>query len=117
MMERYKGYWITGSAVPGPAYTHYWESFGTVLKDSRLGSLVDGFKTLVPGSTTTCAGSPSFTGWNLAEYSLIIVCPSRNHGSPAKFSLVRHLAGMAWKALHTIFLARFQPRLPGRSGL
>ena len=26
MMERYKGYWITGSAVPGPPYTHYWVS-------------------------------------------------------------------------------------------
>ena len=41
MMERYKGYWITGSAVPGPPYTHYWESFGTILKDGRLGSVVE----------------------------------------------------------------------------
>ena len=41
MMERYKGYWITGSAVPGPPYTHYWESCGTILKDSRLGSVVE----------------------------------------------------------------------------
>ena len=39
MMERYKGYWITGDAVPGPPYTHYWESFGTILKDGRLGSV------------------------------------------------------------------------------
>ena len=27
--------------VPGPPYTHYWESFGTILKDGRLGSVVE----------------------------------------------------------------------------
>jgi hypothetical protein len=41
MMERYKGYWITGSAVPGPPYTRYWETLGTVLKDGRSGSIVE----------------------------------------------------------------------------
>ena len=41
MMERYKGYWITGSAVPGPPYTHYWHSFGKILKDGRMGSVVE----------------------------------------------------------------------------
>ena len=41
MMERYKGYWITGSAVPGPPYTHYWESFGKILKDGRGSSVVE----------------------------------------------------------------------------
>ncbi len=41
MMERYKGYWITGSAVPGPPYTHYWHPFGSILKDGRLGSVVE----------------------------------------------------------------------------
>ena len=41
MMERYKSYWITGSAVPGPPYTLYWESFGTVLKDGHRGSVVE----------------------------------------------------------------------------
>ena len=41
MMERYKGYWITGSAVPGPRYTHYWHPFGKILKDGRLGSVVE----------------------------------------------------------------------------
>ena len=38
MMERYKGYWITGSAVPGP---HYWHPFGKILKDGRVGSVVE----------------------------------------------------------------------------
>jgi hypothetical protein len=41
MMERYKGYWITGSAVTGPLYTHYWHPFGKILKDGRLGSVVE----------------------------------------------------------------------------
>ena len=41
MMERYKGYWITGSSVPGPPYTRYWVTLGTVLKDGRMGSVVE----------------------------------------------------------------------------
>ena len=47
-MERYKGYWITGSAVPGPPYTRYWETLGTVLKDGHSGSLSksNGFETM-----------------------------------------------------------------------
>jgi hypothetical protein len=79
MMERYKGYWITGSAVPGPPYTHYWESFGKILKDGRGSSVVEVVrfrdKTMVLGSTTTCAGWPSFTGWKLAGSPLTIYCP------------------------------------------
>ena len=41
MMERYKGYWISGSALPGPPNTSYWESLGSDLKDGRLGSVVE----------------------------------------------------------------------------
>jgi hypothetical protein len=41
MMEQYSGYWISGSAVPGPPYTLYWESQGTVLKPGRHGSLIE----------------------------------------------------------------------------
>ena len=41
MGERYKGYWISGTAIPGPPYTHYWESFGTILKDGRGSSVVE----------------------------------------------------------------------------
>jgi hypothetical protein len=40
-MEKFKGYWISGSAVPGPPYTLYWECLGTILKDGRLGSVVE----------------------------------------------------------------------------
>jgi len=41
MMERYKGYWISGSALPGPPNTSYWESLGCVLKDGRSGSVIE----------------------------------------------------------------------------
>ena len=84
MMERYKGYWITGSAVPGPLYTHYWHPFGKILKDGPHG-LRGGSRTISRywiGSIRTCAGWPSFTGWNLAEYSLIIVCPQSDGPLP-----------------------------------
>jgi hypothetical protein len=40
MMEQYSGYWISGSAIPGPPYTLYWESLGTVLKAGRHSSLI-----------------------------------------------------------------------------
>jgi hypothetical protein len=39
MMERYKGFWKSGSALPGPPYTRYWESLGCVLKDGRIGTV------------------------------------------------------------------------------
>jgi hypothetical protein len=41
MMEQHRGFWISGSAMAGPPYTLYWESLGTVLKSSRLGSLIE----------------------------------------------------------------------------
>ena len=41
MMEQHRGYWIHGSAVPGPPNTTYWEGQGTVLKPGRAGSVVE----------------------------------------------------------------------------
>ena len=41
MMERYKGYWISGSALPRPPNTLYWESLGIILKDGRKRSVVE----------------------------------------------------------------------------
>ncbi|MGE5305613.1 MAG: hypothetical protein ACM3TN_20065, partial [Alphaproteobacteria bacterium] len=32
---------ILGTAVPGPPYTLYWESQGSVLKPGRYGSLIE----------------------------------------------------------------------------
>jgi hypothetical protein len=40
-MERYKGYRISGIAVPGPPNTRHWKSLGRVLEDGRLGSVVE----------------------------------------------------------------------------
>ena len=40
-MQLHKGYWVSGSAVPGPPYTTYWEILGTVLKPHHGGSVVE----------------------------------------------------------------------------
>ena len=41
MMERYKGYWISGSPLPGPPNNRYWECLGIILKDGRVGIEVE----------------------------------------------------------------------------
>ena len=43
MMERYKGYWVSASAIPGSLYNSSWCWFaqGSVLKDGRLGSVIE----------------------------------------------------------------------------
>ena len=40
-MERYKGYWIDGGAQIIRPNSRDWQSKGTVLKDGRLGSVVE----------------------------------------------------------------------------
>ncbi len=40
-MQQHNGYWISGTAVPGPPYTTYWEALGIVLKSGRSGSVVE----------------------------------------------------------------------------
>lgn len=41
MMQQHKGYWITGTAVPGPPYTDYWNPSGAVLFQRGNGSVVE----------------------------------------------------------------------------
>jgi hypothetical protein len=41
MMEQYTGYWISGSAVPGPPNRRYWESLGIILKCGPHGSVIE----------------------------------------------------------------------------
>ena len=41
MMEQHKGYWISGTAVPGPPYTTYWTILGTALKPGRASSIIE----------------------------------------------------------------------------
>jgi hypothetical protein len=62
MMERYKGYWISGSALPGPLNTCYWESLGTILKDGRSGSIVEVGRLQDNGVTFHLAGVAAWYG-------------------------------------------------------
>jgi hypothetical protein len=39
-MQQYAGYWINGSALPGPPYTHYWQSEALIYKPGASGSIV-----------------------------------------------------------------------------
>lgn len=41
MMQQHNGYWISGSATPGPPYTTYWTPQATVLRQCPNGSLVE----------------------------------------------------------------------------
>jgi hypothetical protein len=66
-MERYKGYWISGSAVPGPPYTRYWESLGCVLKDGRSGSIVEVRRIQDPGITFDLKEFAEFYGMELSR--------------------------------------------------
>jgi len=40
MMQQHNGYWISGTAVPGPPYTTYWTPHGSVLRQRLNGSVV-----------------------------------------------------------------------------
>jgi hypothetical protein len=65
MMERYKGYWISGSALPGPPYTRYWESLGCILKDGRGSSIVEVAQIQDTGITFDLKGFAEFYGMEL----------------------------------------------------
>ena len=76
-MERYKGYWITGTAIPGRLIPLL-ASFGKILKDGRLGSVVEVVRFQDTGIRFDfdLPGWPSFTGWKLAGSPLTIAYPS-----------------------------------------
>jgi hypothetical protein len=76
MMERYKGYWISGSALLGPPNTFYWESLGSVLKDGRLGSIVEVVRIKDNGITFDYAGLAEFYGIELAQIFVEHCLPS-----------------------------------------
>jgi len=67
MMERYKGYWISGIAVPGQPNTVYWESLGSVLKEGRLGSVVEHVRIQDNGITFDLAGLAEFYGMEITR--------------------------------------------------
>jgi hypothetical protein len=41
MMQQHNGYWISGSAIPGPPYMTYWEALGIVLESGRGSSVLE----------------------------------------------------------------------------
>jgi len=40
-MQQHNGFWISGTAVPGPPYTDYWTPAGAVLFQRNNGSVVE----------------------------------------------------------------------------
>jgi hypothetical protein len=67
MMERYKGYWISGSVIPGPPNTSYLELLGTILEDGRGGSVVEIGRIRDPGITFDLAGLAEFYGLEISQ--------------------------------------------------
>jgi hypothetical protein len=41
MMQQHHGFWISGTAIPGPPYTTYWMPQGSVLRQRSNGSVVE----------------------------------------------------------------------------
>lgn len=62
MTERYKGYWVYGNTLSRPPNTHHWESLGSLLKDGRLGSVVEVVRIQDVGITFYLAGLAEFYG-------------------------------------------------------
>jgi hypothetical protein len=60
MIQRYKGDRISGNLPLGPPRTRYWESLGSVLKDSRLGSIVQVMRIQDRGIMFQYAGLAAF---------------------------------------------------------
>jgi hypothetical protein len=65
MMERYKGYWISGSAVPGPPNSRHWKSLGTIPKDGGKNSVVEVGRIQDTGITFDLAGMAATHGMEL----------------------------------------------------
>ena len=69
-MQLHNGYWISGSAVPGPPYTTYWEILGTVLKPHRGGSVVEVTRLRLPTFTVEIKELAEWFGLELARIAL-----------------------------------------------
>ena len=67
MMQQHNGYWISGSAVPGPPYTTYWEALGTVLRSGHGSSVVEVGRIRDPGATFEVQEVAAIWGMELAR--------------------------------------------------
>jgi hypothetical protein len=76
MIERYKDYWISGSALPGPPNTFHWESRGTVLRDDRSGSVVEVVRIQDNGITFDLSELAEFYGMEISRLFVDHCLPS-----------------------------------------
>ena len=67
MLQSHNGYWISGSAVPGPPYTTYWEILATILKPHRGGSVVELARWRLPTFTVELKELAEWFGLELAR--------------------------------------------------
>jgi hypothetical protein len=71
MMERYKGYWISGTAVPGPPHTAWrWYPNGSVLKSRPNGSVVVVARIKDNGITFDLSGLAVWYGMELSRIAV-----------------------------------------------
>jgi hypothetical protein len=69
-MEQHNGYWISGSAVPGPPYTTYWEILGTILKPCCGGSIMEVARLRLPTFTVEIQELAEWFGMGLARIAV-----------------------------------------------
>jgi len=72
-MQLHKGYWISGSAGPGPPYTTYWEILGTILKPHRGGSIVEVGRLRLPTFTVEMKELAEWFGLELCRITFSIL--------------------------------------------
>jgi hypothetical protein len=77
MMQRDNGYWISGTAVPGPPYTTYWTPHGTVLRQRTNGSVVELVRFTLDSFELADDGVAEWFGLELAQI-VVDECLSAN---------------------------------------
>ena len=77
LMHLHKGYWISGSAVPGSPYTTYWEILGTILKPHRGGSIVEVARLRFPKFTVEMKELAEWIGLELCRIAVDECLPPR----------------------------------------
>ena len=77
MMQLHKGYWVSGSAVPGPPHTTYWEILGTILKPQRGGSVVEVGRFRLPAFTVEIKELAEWFGLELCRIAVDECLPPR----------------------------------------
>jgi len=67
MLHPHNGYWISGSAVPGPPYTTYWTPCGYVLWQRPNGSLEESTRLVIDDFEVEDADVAAWFGLELAR--------------------------------------------------